>query len=168
MTEIPGLGGMALTLFSELGRDMSRWGSADEFVSWLALCPDNDKTGGKVVWRGVRGVKNRAGQMFRMAANALHHSATPLGQFLRRMKARLGAPAGITAAAHDCLTATGGLAGFFFRTCPALTILNKIIHRLCFRFCNIEPFFDCGRFPNEILPPIAFRVADSVTAFVRR
>lgn len=100
VTEIPGVGGMALTLFSELGRDMSRWGSADEFVSWLALCPDNDKTGGKVVWRRVRAVKNRAGQMFRMAANALHHSATPLGQFLRRMKARLGAQAGITATAH--------------------------------------------------------------------
>ena len=79
---------------------MSRWGSGDEFVSWLALCPDNDKTGGKVVWRGVRGVNNRAGQLFRMAANALHHSATSLGQFLRRMKARLGAAAGITATAH--------------------------------------------------------------------
>ena len=101
VTEIPGLGGNALTLFSELGRDMSRWGGADEFVSWLALCPDNDKTGGKVVWRGVRpGVKNRAGQLFRTAANALHHSATPLGQFLRRMKARLGAPGAITATAH--------------------------------------------------------------------
>lgn len=100
MTEIPGLGGNALALFSELGRDMSRWGSADEFVSWLALCPDNDKTGGKVVWRGVRSVNNRAGQLFRTAANALHHSTTPLGQFLRRMKARLGAPGGITATAH--------------------------------------------------------------------
>ncbi len=100
VTEIPGLGGNALVLFSELGRDMSRWGSGDEFVSWLALCPDNDKTGGKVVWRGVRGVKNRAGQLFRMAASSLHHSATPLGQFLRRKKASLGAPGGITAAAH--------------------------------------------------------------------
>ena len=100
VTEIPGLGGNALTLFSEVGRDMNRWASADQFVSWLALCPDNDKTGGKVVWRGVRAVKNRAGQLFPMAANALHHSATPRGQFLRRMKARLGAPAGITATAH--------------------------------------------------------------------
>ncbi len=100
VTEIPGLGGNALVLFSELGRDMSRWGSADEFISWLALCPDNDKTGGRVVWRGVREVNNRAGQLFRMAASALHHSATPLGQFLRRMKARLGAPGGITATAH--------------------------------------------------------------------
>ena len=45
-------------------------------------------------------MKNRAGQLFRTAANALHHSATPLGQFLRRMKARLGAPGAITATAH--------------------------------------------------------------------
>ena len=40
VTEIPGLGGNALTLFSEVGRDMNRWASADQFVSWLALCAD--------------------------------------------------------------------------------------------------------------------------------
>jgi len=100
VTQIPGVGGIALGLYSELGRDMSRWRSADAFSSWLALCTDNDKTGGKVVWRGTRGVKNRAGHLFRMSANALHRSATPLGQFLRRMKAKLGPEAGITATAH--------------------------------------------------------------------
>ena len=100
VTEIPGLGSNALALFSELGREMNRCCSADEFISWLALCPDNDKTGGKVVWREVRGVKNRAGHLFRMAAQSLHHSATPPEQHLRRMKARLGNPGGITATAH--------------------------------------------------------------------
>lgn len=40
LKQIPGLMAMVLTLFSELGRDMSRWKTAGHFVSWLALCPD--------------------------------------------------------------------------------------------------------------------------------
>src|SRR6516225_10786406 len=36
VTQIPGLEFLALQLFSELGRDMSRWASAAQFVSWLA------------------------------------------------------------------------------------------------------------------------------------
>jgi hypothetical protein len=45
-------------------------------------------------------VKNRAGQMFRLAAYALHNSQTPLGAYLRRMKAKLGPAAATTATAH--------------------------------------------------------------------
>jgi hypothetical protein len=48
----------------------------------------------------MRLVHNRAGQMFRMAAHSLHHSQTPLGDYLRRMKAQLGPTAAITATAH--------------------------------------------------------------------
>src|SRR5258707_10615512 len=54
VTQIPGLLLMALRLFSEVGRDMSRWPTAAHFVSWLALCPDNDISGGKILWRGGR------------------------------------------------------------------------------------------------------------------
>ena len=100
VTQIPGLETTALTLFSEIGRDMSRWPTAARFVSWLALCPDNDISGGRVLWKGVRLVKNRAGQMFRMAASSLHHSQSPLGNYLRRLKAKLGPAAAITATAH--------------------------------------------------------------------
>lgn len=35
-----------------------------------------------------------------MAAQCLHHSKTPLGDFYRRMRAKLGAPKAITAGAH--------------------------------------------------------------------
>jgi hypothetical protein len=35
-------------------------------------------------------VKNRAGQLFRLAAHSRHRSLTPMGYFLRRMKAKLG------------------------------------------------------------------------------
>jgi hypothetical protein len=100
VTQIPGLEFLALQLFSEVGRDMSRWASAARFVSWLALCPDNDISGGRVLWPGKRRVHNRAGQLFRMAAFALDRSPTPLGGYLRRMKAKLGPQAAHTATGH--------------------------------------------------------------------
>jgi transposase len=100
VTQIPGVETMALTLFSEVGRDLSRWPTAGQFASWTALCPDNDITGGRVTWKGVRNVKNRTGQLFRLAAHSLHRSQTPLGEFLRRKKAKLGPEPAITATAH--------------------------------------------------------------------
>ena len=100
VTQIPGLMLMALTLFSEIGRDMSRWPTAAHFASSLGLCPDNDISGGKVLWKGMRGTCNRAGQLFRMAAFGLHHDLTPIGDHLRRMKSKIGPAAATTATAH--------------------------------------------------------------------
>ena len=100
LTQIPGLMMLVLMLFSEVGRDMSRWPTAAHFVSWLGLCPDNDISGGKVLWRGVRRTKNRAGTLFRLAAHSLHRDQTPMGDYLRRMKAKLGPAAATTATAH--------------------------------------------------------------------
>jgi transposase len=99
VTQIPGLEENALPLFSEVGRDMSRWPTAAHFISWLALCPDNDISGGKLLWRGARRIRNRAGHLFRLAAFSLH-SLTPLGIYLRRMKAKLGPEAATMATAH--------------------------------------------------------------------
>jgi len=65
---------------------MSRWPTAACFISWLALCPDNDVSGGRVLWKGVRLVNNRAGQMFRIAASSLHHSQTQMENYLCRMQ----------------------------------------------------------------------------------
>lgn len=100
LTQIPGLMMLVFMLFSEVGRDMSRWPTAAHFVSWLGLCPDNDISGGKVLWRGARRTKNRAGTLFRLAAHSLHRDQTPLGDYLRRMKAKLGPAAATTATAH--------------------------------------------------------------------
>ncbi len=100
LTQIPGLMMLVLTLFSELGRDMSRWATAGNFVSWLGLCPDNDISGGRVLWRGVRQTKSRAGALFRLAAHSLHHDPSPMGDYLRRMKGKLGPAAATTATAH--------------------------------------------------------------------
>jgi hypothetical protein len=43
-------------------------------------------------------VKNRAALAFRLAANSLHRSQSYLGNYFRRMRAKLGAPKAITAA----------------------------------------------------------------------
>jgi transposase len=100
LTQIPGLMMLVFMLFSEVGRDMSRWPTAGHFVSWLGLCPDNDISGGKVLWRGARRTKNRAGTLFRLAAHSLHRDKTPMGDYLRRMKSKLGPAAATTATAH--------------------------------------------------------------------
>jgi transposase len=100
VTQIPGLETAALSLFSEVGRDFSKWPTSAHFASWLSLCPHNDISGGRVLWKGMRPVKNRASQMFRLAAFALHSSQTPLGVYLRRMKSKLGPAAATTATAH--------------------------------------------------------------------
>jgi transposase len=101
LTAIPGLEAATVhTLFSELGRDLSAFRTCGHFCSWLGLCPDNRISGGKILSVGTRKVKHRAATALRLAAQTLHRSDSPLGEFYRRMRARLGAPKAITATAH--------------------------------------------------------------------
>ena len=66
----------------------------------MGLCPDNDISGGRVLWTGTRKVKNRLAAALRMAAQSRQGSQSALGEFYRRMRAKLGAPKAITATAH--------------------------------------------------------------------
>jgi transposase len=101
LTAVPGISVLtAHTILSEIGPDISKFRSAAAFASWLGLCPHNDISGGKILSAKTRRVNNRAALAFRMAANALFRSQSPLGDFFRRMRAKLGAPPAITAAAH--------------------------------------------------------------------
>ena len=100
LTQVPGLTNNVLALYSEIGRDMSRWQTVSHFTSWTTLCPDNEVSGGRVLWRGTRHQKNRAAQIFRLAAYGLQRSQSMLGDYLRRMKAKLGPSAAITATAR--------------------------------------------------------------------
>jgi transposase len=101
LTRIPGIRtGIAQTLFGEIGPDFTKFPSASDFASWMGLCPDNDISGGKVLFVGTRKVKCRAAKALRMAAQSLHHSKSALGDFYRRKRAHLGPPKAITAAAH--------------------------------------------------------------------
>jgi transposase len=101
LTQIPGIRtGIARTLFGEIGPDFTKFQSASAFASWMSLCPDNAISGGRVLWVGTRKVNCRAATALRMVAQSLHHSKSVLGDFYRRMRAKLGAPKAITAAAH--------------------------------------------------------------------
>ena len=90
----------ALTLVSELGTDFTKWPTVKHFASWLGLCPNWKQTGGKVKSSRTRQGKNRAAGALRLAAWGLIRSHTYLGAYLRRQRARLGAPKAITATAH--------------------------------------------------------------------
>ena len=90
----------ALTLVSELGSDFTKWPTVKHFTSWLGLCPNWKKTGGKVQSSRTRRGKNRAAHALRLAAWSLMRSKSYLGAYLRRQRSRLGAPKAITATAH--------------------------------------------------------------------
>lgn len=101
LTEIDGVNSLTVqVVLSEIGVDMSKWPTVKHFTSWLGLCPHNDKTGGKVIRTRTRKTQSRAAAALRMAASALSHSHSALGGYYRRMKAKLGAPAAVTATAH--------------------------------------------------------------------
>jgi transposase len=101
LTAIEGIDEMhALTLVSELGCDLSKWPTVKHFTSWLGLCPNFKKTGGKVQSSQTRRGKGRAAHALRLAAWCLIRSGSYLGAYLRRQRSRLGAPKAITATAH--------------------------------------------------------------------
>jgi hypothetical protein len=74
--------------------------STSAFASWMGLCPNDEIGGGKVLWVGTRKANRRAATALRIAAQSPHHSKSALGDFYRRLRAKLGAPKAITAAAH--------------------------------------------------------------------
>jgi transposase len=101
LTRIDGIDvGVAQTVISEVGVEMTRWKTEAHFASWLGLCPDNRITGGKVIRKGTRHVVNRAATALRLAATTLLRSQSYLGAQYRRLRGKLGAPKAITAMAH--------------------------------------------------------------------
>ncbi len=97
LTRIDGVDGFtALKVISEIGADLTKWPSAKRCASWLGLSPDHRITGGRVMSSKTKPNANRAAAALRLAANALHRSASARGAFLRRKKAQPGAPRAIT------------------------------------------------------------------------
>lgn len=95
LTNIPGIRiGIAQTLLGKIGPNFTKFRSASAFASWMGLCPDNEISGGKVLWVGTRKVNCRAATALRMAAQSLHHSKSALGDFYRRMRAKTWCPQG--------------------------------------------------------------------------
>jgi transposase len=101
LTAIPGMSAQGvLTFFCEVGPQITRFPSSKHFASWLGLCPDNRISGGKILSSKTRNVRCRLANALRMAATTLYRSHSALGDYFRRLRARLGSPAAITAAAH--------------------------------------------------------------------
>lgn len=101
LTVVPGLSALTVhTLVTEIGTDFGRFPNVAAFTSWLTLCPGSKKSGGKVLSSKTRKSNSRLAAALRLAAQTLHKSHSYLGAYYRRMRARLGAPQAITAAAH--------------------------------------------------------------------
>jgi transposase len=113
-----------LTIITEIGTDMRRWPDEKHFCSWLGLAPHQDKSGGKVLRSRILKTRNRAGQAFRLAAQAVGRTDTAYGAFFRRMRARQGPQKAIVATAHKI----------------ARTVYFMLKHRQPFRHTNAEEY----------------------------
>lgn len=102
VTEIYGIKEVvALRIFSETGSNLKeKFPTEKQFLSWLNVVPDNKITGGRVISSRVRKKKNNAGQAFRDAANTLWKAQNPIGDHLRRKKAKSGARQAIVSTAR--------------------------------------------------------------------
>jgi transposase len=101
LTDIPGVSAVtAQVILTEVGPDLRRFRHASAFASWLGLCPEQRVSGGKMLSCKTRKVKNRAAIALRLGANSLCRAKGYLGEFFRRMRAKLGTAQAITATAH--------------------------------------------------------------------
>lgn len=90
----------ALELISEIGTDVDNWSTSKQFTAWLNVVPNTKITGGKIISSKMQKKKNNAGQTMRMASCNLSRSKGPIGDYSRKMKARLGKKGGVVATAH--------------------------------------------------------------------
>jgi transposase len=89
-----------LQIISEVGVNLSGFASEKQFASWLSVSPNRRVSGGKVLSSRTQASRNRAAQAFRQAAVSVARSESELGAYYRRMQARKGPGAAITATAH--------------------------------------------------------------------
>ncbi len=112
------------TILSETGLDLSAFPSEKHFCSWLTLAPRNDISGGKVLRSRTLKAGNRAGQAFRLAAQAVSRKPDEFGAYYRRQRARLGPEQAIVATAHKI----------------ARTFYHVLKHRTPFRTLSAEEY----------------------------
>ena len=101
LCKIPGISDVtALEFISEVGIDMNKWKSAKHFAAWLNLAPNTKISGGKIISSKMMRKKNKAGQYLRQAASCLTANKTPIGDYYRRMRGRLGGRGAALTTAH--------------------------------------------------------------------
>jgi len=101
LCKIPGINEVtALEFISEVGLDMRKWESAKHFSAWLNLTPNTKISGGKIISSKMMKKNNKAGQYLRQGASSLGTNKTPIGDYYRKMRARLGGRGAALATAH--------------------------------------------------------------------
>jgi hypothetical protein len=91
LTAIEGIGSSTgTTILTEIRTDYSRFPTSSAFSAWLDLAPNKRITGGKPLSSHVQPNHNRANQALRLAASALRHSKSALGDVARGLMRRLG------------------------------------------------------------------------------
>jgi transposase len=90
----------AMELIAEIGVDMDNWKNVKQFSAWLNVCPNTKISGGKVLSSKTMKKKNHAGLCLRMAAMSVAKSQSPLGEYYRRMRGKLGGKGAVVATAH--------------------------------------------------------------------
>lgn len=101
LTQIPGIQASTIqTLLAEVGRDLSKWPTEKHFTSWLGLCPNLHRSGGKDYSSHTHKVQSRAARALRIAARTLRNSKSAVGAFYRRLRGRIGPAKALTATAR--------------------------------------------------------------------
>ena len=86
-------------IISEVNLDITKWNTENQFQPFLSLSPDNCISGGKVLSRSRRKLRNRAGDTLRLRPSLAQSKSAPSAKY-GRLKARLGAPKGIVARSY--------------------------------------------------------------------
>jgi len=87
-------------ILSEIGVDVSKFPTEKHFANWLGLCPQTSRSNKTEKRRRARKGSGRLKQAFRMCAQAVGRSYSPLGTFYRRIRSRIGGRGACTATAH--------------------------------------------------------------------
>ncbi|MCF6352486.1 MAG: IS110 family transposase [Cyclobacteriaceae bacterium] len=80
----------ALILYAETGGDLCSFKTANHFASWAGLAPNNRISGGKIISSHLPKKKHPIKKALLRAANSVYRSDNTLGDYYRKMKARLG------------------------------------------------------------------------------
>jgi transposase len=104
LTSIPGVSqNAARIILSEIGTDMSRFGSAGRLASWAGLCPGNHESAGKRLsgktCKGNRYLRRLTVE----SAWATRKTASFLGRTFCRLQARIGGKKAAVAVGHKIL-----------------------------------------------------------------
>jgi transposase len=99
-TKLPGITDYNwLQLYSELGSDLTKWPTEQQFVSWLGLSPGQHNSGKRNKSKSKG--KPTVGQIFKeMAHGLLNSKYIGLGAFAKRIKGRKGPAVAIKATAR--------------------------------------------------------------------